>query len=97
MAQHVSGKYVVGKAFDRDGVRIASGTVVDVTEWPNAAKLLTYRYLRVAYPGEISESTPSVDSVVPESPVVVDSIDAIIEEAPTQKVAAKKAPAKKKP
>jgi hypothetical protein len=39
------GKYKVGKSFISEGVRIESGSIIDVTEWRNAQVLINRRYL----------------------------------------------------
>lgn len=92
MATPIEGKYVVGKSFERDGVRLESGTVVDVTGWRNANKLLMFRYLREARPGEVDavEDPASPVAVVDEKPE-----KPVVKKAPAKKAAAKKAAPKK--
>lgn len=45
MASPLAGKYRVGKSFEHEGNRLESGAIVEVAGWPNARKLVTYRYL----------------------------------------------------
>jgi hypothetical protein len=86
------GKFVVGKAFEHDGAVLQPGTIVDVTGWRNAAKLITMRYL---YPVPVAQTSAKV--VEQEAPVVAEPV---VEEeketvAPVKKSAAKKVAAKK--
>ena len=88
MALNSAGMYIVGKAFEREGVRLEPGTIVDAAGWRNVDKLVTLRYLR---PAQRSAAAAKTSEVTPS--VTPDAIDS--EEAPVKKVAAKKAPAKK--
>lgn len=88
MAAHSAGKYIVGKALEREGMRLEPGTIVDVTGWRNVDKLVTLRYLRPAPRAAIAGlASPEVSSSQS------DAIEAAAE--PVKKVPAKKAAAKK--
>jgi hypothetical protein len=45
MSEPLTGRFRVGKSFERDGTMLESGMTVVVDGWRNADKLLRYRYL----------------------------------------------------
>lgn len=55
-----SGLHKVRKPFDKDGERLAGGTIVDVTDWKNAYALVDRGYLVKLTEAELAEQKPVI-------------------------------------